>query len=80
MRLGGDEFIVVLADTARETALAFADDLRRAFRALPDLPAWTASMGVSMVAAGETSLIRAIARADEALYEAKASGRDRAAA
>ena len=80
VRLGGDEFIVVLADTARETALAFADDLRRAFRALPDLPAWTASMGVSMVAAGETSLIRAIARADEALYEAKASGRDRAAA
>ncbi|GJE15659.1 GGDEF domain-containing protein [Methylobacterium marchantiae] len=80
VRLGGDEFVVVLADTAREAALAFADDLRRSFQTLPDLPAWTASMGVSMVAPGETSLIGAMARADQALYEAKASGRDCAAA
>ncbi|KQO70803.1 hypothetical protein ASF22_16170 [Methylobacterium sp. Leaf87] len=80
VRLGGDEFVVVLTDATRGTALAFADDLRRSFGTVPDLPAWTASMGVAMVAPGETSLLPALARADRALYDAKGSGRDRAAA
>ncbi|KQP08168.1 hypothetical protein ASF28_13935 [Methylobacterium sp. Leaf99] len=80
VRLGGDEFVVVLAGTPREGALAFAADLRRALALIPDLPAWTASMGVAMVAPGEGDLDAAIARADGALYAAKAAGRDRAAA
>ncbi|MCJ2083462.1 GGDEF domain-containing protein [Methylobacterium sp. J-090] len=80
VRLGGDEFVIVLAGTGRGDVLTFAADLRRAFGAVPDLPAWTASMGVATVAPGETDLLEAIARADRALYEAKASGRDRAAA
>ncbi len=80
VRLGGDEFVVVLAGAGRLSALAFAEELRRTFGTVPNLPAWTASMGVATVEPGETSLLPAIARADRALYDAKASGRDRAAA
>jgi diguanylate cyclase (GGDEF)-like protein len=80
VRLGGDEFVVVLADATLETALVSAAALRQAFTTMPDLPLWTVSIGVATLWPGERDLAEAMARADRALYDAKASGRNRVAA
>ena len=78
-RYGGDEFLVVLPNTAAEQAALFAERIRRAlaemrleFRPEPV----TASLGVTQWKDGDTKTTF-LARADEALYAAKASGRDK---
>ena len=78
-RLGGEEFAVLLAGADANAAAAVAERLRRAVRARPvDGVTVTISLGVAASRAGERfdhELV--IARADEALYEAKRRGRDR---
>lgn len=80
-RWGGEEFLVLLPETNLEDALAVADKLRvTVAQVRPDaegaLPAVTISVGVAAYRDGETltSLIR---RSDDAMYEAKRSGRNR---
>jgi len=81
VRYGGEEFLIVLQDTGLTEAVDAASRLRDAIRAIdlsdlsPKLKV-TASQGVALRARGEShdSLIE---RADKALYEAKAQGRDR---
>jgi len=81
-RLGGEEFGVLLPDAEREVALEVAARLRMALdRSLPagapGVPvAYTVSIGVATLAPGET-LAALLARADAALYAAKAEGRNR---
>lgn len=77
-RLGGDEFAVVLHATSLEAAQRVAERIRRAAREPGAEPAWTVSLGIAL--ADGLDLAEALARADEALYAAKAAGRDRAAA
>lgn len=88
-RLGGDEFALLLPDTSLPGAAAVGDKLRAALRQAAAqapgpglgpkaLPVPTLSIGATVVARGET-LQAALARADAALYEAKAAGRDRVA-
>lgn len=83
-RLGGDEFVVLLPPG--QDARAFAEMLDARLRtAGGDGSGWSVSMGIGDVPAeampaGDASLIGAIRRADEALYEAKARGRSRIAA
>jgi len=80
-RLGGEEFLVVLPGVDLETGLAAAERLRVKVQSL-DVSRWvpgrgiTISLGVTLAEPGDTvsSLLR---RADEALYEAKRSGRNR---
>lgn len=79
-RIGGEEFCLVLPGTGREAGRMIAERLRQAFEELriavwPELRV-TASLGLSAVRGGETTLAPAIARADEALYEAKRRGRN----
>ncbi|MBX9816833.1 MAG: GGDEF domain-containing protein [Burkholderiaceae bacterium] len=81
-RLGGEEFIVLLPDTAREGACAVAEKLRLLVRAEPlvylgvALP-MSASFGVSGTTQGQKVAIGTIyAAADRALYVAKQLGRD----
>jgi two-component system cell cycle response regulator len=78
VRWGGEEILVILPDTDDGGARAFGDRVRTAVEALrlDGLPSVTISAGVAMVAADETSLDAAVARADARLYEAKASGRN----
>jgi diguanylate cyclase (GGDEF)-like protein/PAS domain S-box-containing protein len=79
-RLGGEEFGLLLPETDRAEALALADRLRLAVEALRSdgLPApMTISVGVSEVFLGEVTVDAALARADQALYIAKRSGRNR---
>jgi len=75
-RMGGEEFVVVLAANRPEDAVAFAERVRSRFRAAAAKYACTVSAGVAHRRAGE-ELGEAMKRADQALYAAKAAGRDR---
>ena len=81
-RLGGEEFVVVLADASIDNAYLVADRLRNAFAvgaAVVDGQALhaTASIGVSVIVDPAQDLAKLITLADQALYLAKARGRNR---
>lgn len=79
IRWGGEEFVVVLPDTALVGARECAERVRVAVGALPlggARPAVTVSVGAAEWSRGEDSL-EVIGRADGRLYSAKAAGRDR---
>lgn len=76
-RFGGEEFIVLLPETDAAAALAAAERMREAVAAYPGPPACTVSIGLASAAPGDTRLDALLARADAALYRAKATGRDR---
>ena len=80
-RFGGEEFLLVLPGTDRQGALAVAERVRAATEAsaLPDLPferRITISIGVATYEGGE-EVSTLLARADQALYQAKNAGRNR---
>lgn len=80
-RHGGEEFLVVLPHCARGEAIETAERLRQRIAAtrVPldgDALRVTVSIGVASLA-GDESLPALLARADAALYAAKARGRDR---
>lgn len=79
-RFGGEEFVVLLPHTGMETALVMAERVRQAVEqqsAVAGQPACTASLGLASIEAGEATLDELLARADSALYRAKAEGRNR---
>lgn len=83
-RLGGEEFVVLCPGLAPEAAQALPERLRSALRQGVPHPdggttVVTASAGVAALPplAPEVAVERALAAADEALYAAKAAGRDR---
>ena len=80
-RYGGEEFVVLLPDTTVEQACVIANRLRLATGkpSAPDMPAYTVSVGVATTSDSNTTSMDLIARADEALYEAKHAGKDRIA-
>ena len=84
VRWGGEEFLLVLPDCDAAGALARAERLRLALSASPvdaggQRHGVTASLGCAILGPGETPEAL-VARADEALYAAKAAGRDRVSA
>lgn len=83
-RVGGEEFAVLLPETAHEKALQAAERLRSAItgiRVQHDTTALqvTASFGVASIGNGDDSFDVLMRRADAALYDAKHSGRNRVA-
>ena len=84
-RYGGEEFLVVLVDTARDAALAVAEklgaEIRRHAFSIPEAAALriTTSIGVATFD-GHPDYAYLIDRADKALYQAKQGGRDRSVA
>jgi two-component system, cell cycle response regulator len=79
-RWGGEEFVVALPETTPDGAVAAAESLRTAVGASP-IAAGGATLGMTVsigvaVWTGE-ELEDLVARADTALYAAKAAGRDR---
>ena len=80
VRWGGEEFLVMTPATRLEGAAGLAEKLREAAAAIdfPGVGQVTMSLGVAEYALGE-SLSEWIERADQALYRAKAEGRNRVA-
>ena len=78
VRWGGEEFVVLSPTNRLDGAMTLATKLGEALRSLrfPGIGTVTVSIGVAEYAAGET-LETWIQRADQALYRAKAEGRDR---
>jgi diguanylate cyclase (GGDEF)-like protein len=75
-RLGGEEFAIYLAGVRREDVEALAGELCRVVREQPTRHPVTISIGVARVLDGDT-LNQALVKADQALYEAKHTGKDR---
>jgi diguanylate cyclase (GGDEF)-like protein len=80
-RYGGEEFLLMLPETTLEEAIVLAERVRHSIQKLgfPDISedlGVTVSIGVAEFRTGE-SIGQTVARADEALYMAKASGRNR---
>lgn len=79
-RYGGEEFVLVMPETDAEQAKTVLDKMRAAIAKTPfrfkDSPVTiTMSFGIVQFR-GEDSVESAFARADKALYEAKANGRN----
>lgn len=75
-RFGGEEFIVVLPVTGVAGAALVAERLRQRIARLADMPATvTVSVGLAALRLDE-SLSSLVNRADQALYQAKADGRN----
>jgi diguanylate cyclase (GGDEF)-like protein len=81
-RYGGEEFLILLPDTPLEGAKRVAETMRRELAAI-EIP-WkgesvsiTASFGIAVSIPWEITPESIIGRADAALYEAKAQGRNR---
>lgn len=80
-RQGGEEFIVLLKDTGSKEAAIVAEKIRccieqTRIRYNQDEVMCTVSLGLATVPTKELVLEQLIARADKALYEAKAQGRN----
>ncbi len=81
-RIGGEEFLVVLPGNTLDQAADVAERLRARVEslALGDLPAGlrtTISIGVAQMSSQDSNVADLLLRADEALYRAKAEGRNR---
>ena len=73
-RYGGEEFAVVVAGSGMEGAQALLKRMRRAWNARNPMTTFSAGIAVHDASGQPGETMR---RADSALYEAKASGRDR---
>ena len=75
-RVGGEEFVILIPQTDKESAARLAEKLRKAVASYKKIVPITMSFGVTEYEVCE-SAESFYDRADKALYEAKESGRDR---
>ena len=78
-RYGGEEFIIILPMARLDAAVQVAERIREGMQAqnlLPDGKRVTLSLGVAEFKQGE-AMKELVKRADDALYQAKGSGRNR---
>lgn len=75
-RFGGEEFAVLLPDTSPQEALAAAERIRAACATPKNAPSCTVSIGITHILVDMDILDTMLARADAALYRAKAKGRN----
>ncbi len=83
-RYGGEEFVTIMPDTDLEAASRIAERIRRYISGSPfrvsqgsELLTVTISIGVAVMMGADDTPEALLKRADEALYEAKAAGRNR---
>ena len=80
-RLGGEEFAILLPETGLEPALHFAERLRQHIETMTvasngEQIQITVSIGLTGITHADTQADATLARADTALYQAKAGGRN----
>lgn len=75
-RFGGEEFIVLLPETEPAAAMIVAERIRQATAGASGLPAYTVSVGVAANRVDDARVDEILTRADAALYQAKADGRN----
>ncbi len=79
-RFGGEEFVLLLGHCDLISAVNKAEEIRAAIESLcPAGVPITTSIGAAQLAACDANIAALLERADEALYEAKAAGRNRVA-
>jgi diguanylate cyclase (GGDEF)-like protein len=76
-RQGGEEFLVLLPETSLDEALAVAERIRETCERKGQEPGCTASIGVTTNHKDTDTVDSLLARADAAMYRAKAHGRNR---
>ncbi|WP_114968741.1 GGDEF domain-containing protein [Rhodoferax ferrireducens] len=76
-RFGGEEFVALLPDTSLDEAILVAERIRAACALAEHPPACTVSIGVTTNQKDKDTVDTLLARADAAMYRAKASGRNR---
>ena len=82
-RWGGDEFVLLMVNTAADNGVALLERVRAAVQESVLVMATgasirvTVSIGVAQLQTGHETPIGLLRRADEALYAAKAQGRNR---
>lgn len=83
-RFGGEEFVILLAETNKDKAFEVAERLRLSIEqakvTLPNTSTTlqlSVSIGLSYMTSKDDSIDELIRRADQSLYEAKKSGRNR---
>ena len=83
-RYGGEEFVVVFSDSRPDEALPLANRLRLAVESAPlsgeqlnPVGPVTVSIGLALLPEHGTNMADLIAKADRAMYRAKANGRNR---
>lgn len=81
-RIGGEEFLVVMPDTGQDIAKRVSERLRKAVESVPFVTKSgenlniTVSIGVAMGSPSDCDADALMKRADQALYAAKAEGRN----
>lgn len=76
-RYGGEEFVVLLPETSLAEALQVAERIRAACEDDPVKPNCTVSIGATACLPQTDTVDTLLARADAAMYRAKAAGRNR---
>ncbi len=76
-RFGGEEFVLLLPETTMDEALAVAERIRGLCAQSSTSPSCTVSIGVTTSYKDTETVDTLLARADAALYRAKANGRNR---
>ncbi|MES2185565.1 MAG: GGDEF domain-containing protein [Pseudomonadota bacterium] len=77
-RYGGEEFLILLPETALDSANLVAERIRADVSCVPGLPQCTVSIGLTTSRNAADTLDAMLARADAALYRAKDKGRHQA--
>lgn len=77
IRWGGDEFVIILSNTTKASTGIVAEKIRKRFEdfTFENVSSVTCSFGVATLEA-EDSVSKFIAKADEAMYQAKLAGRN----
>ncbi|MCA9791087.1 MAG: diguanylate cyclase, partial [Candidatus Eremiobacteraeota bacterium] len=84
-RMGGEEFAIAMPSTDAQGAAIMAERLRQAVAALEveargEKVRFTISIGIAELTPADTSFASILSRADAALYQAKAAGRNQVVA